>query len=151
MHYRRDLYCSVWNGSVAPQRAAPGQGPERDPRADHLDAVPAHLVILVELAAITTWSRRSTVTCGGASIYPFMHNVPLGLRAESFGAAFTALLVAAEDQVRDLLGVPDGFVVARAESPPGCRAIAPAVRHRRPLRRPPFTTQRDACPDPGPG
>ena len=49
---------------------------------------------------------------GGASVYPFVQNVLLGLRAEGLGAAFTTLLAPAEPQVQELLGIPDGIAVA---------------------------------------
>ncbi|MGZ6567608.1 MAG: nitroreductase family protein, partial [Solirubrobacteraceae bacterium] len=36
----------------------------------------------------------------------------LGLRAEGLGAAFTTLLTPAEEEVRKLLALPDGIVLA---------------------------------------
>jgi nitroreductase len=41
-----------------------------------------------------------------------VQNVLLGLREEGLGAAFTALHIAAEAEVRELLSVPDDFLVA---------------------------------------
>jgi len=110
----RDLYASVWYGQMAPLRTPPGAQPEPEPYADHLDQVPVHLVILAERQAITTTIEAldSHRICAGSSIYPFVQNVLLGLRAEGLGAAFTALHVAAEDEVRQLLRVPGGFLVA---------------------------------------
>jgi len=54
--------------------------------------------------------RQSIV--GGASIYPFVQNILLGLRAEDLGAAFTTLLAPAEPAVRKLLEIPDGIAIA---------------------------------------
>ena len=65
-----------------------------DEFAHTFDRVPVHLVICVELAALaivdSSLDRPSIV--GGASVYPFVQNVLLGLRAEGLGAAFTTLL-----------------------------------------------------------
>ena len=41
-----------------------------------------------------------------------MQNVLLGLRAEGLGAAFTTLLTPAEEDVRELLALPDGIALA---------------------------------------
>src|ERR1700727_3146027 len=53
--------------------------------------------------------RQSVV--GGASVYPFVQNVLLGLRSEGLGAALTTLLVPAEAGVKRLLEIPDGFAL----------------------------------------
>ncbi len=99
-------------GGVPPGRLRMLQG--ADEFAHTFDTVPVHLVVCVELAALTITDseldRPSIV--GGASIYPFVHNVLLGLRAEGLGAAFTTLLVPAEAEVKALLGIPDGFALA---------------------------------------
>jgi nitroreductase len=86
--------------------------------ADHFahtfDRVPVHLVICVALDALaivdSSLGRPSIV--GGASVYPFVQNILLGLRAEGLGAAFTTLLTPAEEAVRELLRLPDGIVLA---------------------------------------
>jgi nitroreductase len=85
-----------------------------DDYAHSFDQVPVHLVICVELAALAVTDKdldRQSVV-GGASIYPFVHNILLGLRAEGLGASFTTLLVPAEPEVRELLAIPDGFAIA---------------------------------------
>ena len=78
------------------------------------DQVPVHLVICVELEtlAVTDAELDRTSIVGGASIYPFVHNILLGLRHEGLGAAFTTLLVPAEPELRTLLSIPDGVAVA---------------------------------------
>ncbi len=85
-----------------------------DEFARTFDRVPVHLVICVELSALaivdSALDRPSIV--GGASVYPFVQNVLLGLRAEGLGAAFTTLLTPAEEEVRELLEIPDGVVLA---------------------------------------
>jgi nitroreductase len=85
-----------------------------DEFAHSFDRVPVHLVICVELSALaivdSSLDRPSIV--GGASVYPFVQNILLGLRAEGLGAAFTTLLTPAEEEVRKLLALPDGVVLA---------------------------------------
>jgi nitroreductase len=85
-----------------------------DEYARTFDEVPVHLVICVELDALAivdqTLDRPSIV--GGASVYPFVQNILLGLRAEGLGASFTTLLTPAEPVVKELLGLPDGIALA---------------------------------------
>jgi nitroreductase len=87
---------------------------EADEFARKFDQAPIHLLICVALEALAVTDagldRQSIV--GGASIYPFVQNLLLGLRAEGLGAAFTTLLVPAEPQLRELLEIPDGVAVA---------------------------------------
>jgi nitroreductase len=85
-----------------------------DEFAHSFDAVPVHLVICVELQAlaIVDSSLDRPSIAGGASVYPFVQNILLGLRAEGLGAAFTTLLMPSEPQVRELLGLPDGIALA---------------------------------------
>ncbi len=85
-----------------------------DEFAHTFDQVPVHLVVCVEITAlvITDEALDRPSIVGGASIYPFVQNVLLGLRREGLGAAFTTLLVPAEEQVRELLAIPDGVAIA---------------------------------------
>jgi nitroreductase len=85
-----------------------------DEYAHTFDQVPVHLVICVELAAlaITDAELGRPSIVGGASVYPFVQNILLGLRHEGLGAAFTTLLVPAEPALRELLAIPDGVAVA---------------------------------------
>jgi nitroreductase len=108
----RALLDSEDQSAVPPGRLRMMRG--ADEYARTFDQVPVHLVICVELSALaivdSSLSRPSIV--GGASVYPFVQNILLGLRAEGLGAAFTTLLAPAEEQVRELLGLPDGVVLA---------------------------------------
>jgi nitroreductase len=85
-----------------------------DEFAHTFDRVPVHLVICVEIVdlAIVDSSLDRPSIAGGASVYPFVQNVLLGLRAEGLGAAFTTLLTPAEVEVRKLLALPDGIALA---------------------------------------
>jgi nitroreductase len=85
-----------------------------DEFAHRFDEVPVHLLPCVELSALTITDselERPSIV-GGASIYPFVQNILLALRHEGLGAAFTTLLVPAEDRVREMLGIPEGVALA---------------------------------------
>ena len=85
-----------------------------DEFAHTFDEVPVHLVPCVDidaLAIVDVALERPSIV-GGASVYPFVQNVLLGLRAEGLGAAFTTLLAPAEPQVQELLSIPAGIAVA---------------------------------------
>jgi nitroreductase len=85
-----------------------------DEFAHSFDQVPVHLVLLVELdaLAITDAKLPRPSIVGGASVYPFVQNLLLALRAEGLGTAFTTLLVPAEPAVAELLRIPEGFALA---------------------------------------
>ena len=125
----RELYVPHWEaymeatGGRAALDAGPASGlrPGRlrtlaaaDEYARTLDRAPVHLLVCVALDALVITDaqldRESIV--GGASIYPFVQNILLGLRAEGLGAAFTTLIVPAERQLRDLLAIPSDVAVA---------------------------------------
>jgi nitroreductase len=125
----RELYADPWDGYMEQTggRAALDTGAESglpparlrslqaaDDYAHHFDQVPVHLVVCVELAAlaITDAELDRPSIVGGASVYPFVQNILLGLRNENLGASFTTLLVPAEPQVRELLAIPEGVAMA---------------------------------------
>lgn len=85
-----------------------------DEYARTFDQAPVHLVICVQIDALAIVDRgleRPSIV-GGASVYPFVQNILLGLRAEGLGASFTTLLAPAEAKVRELLGFPEGVALA---------------------------------------
>jgi nitroreductase len=85
-----------------------------DEYARRFDRVPVHLLVCVDVnaLAITDEALDRPSIVGGASIYPFVQNILLGLRHEGLGAAFTTLLVPAEPEIRRLLSIPDEVVLA---------------------------------------
>jgi nitroreductase len=119
----RDLYVPHWHAYLEATGAAAFLGQD-SPRgrmldraenfAQRLDEVPVHLVVGVELAALAIVDKQldRVSIAGGGSIYPFVQNVLLGLRAEGLGAAFTTILMGAEPEVRELLGIPEGVAIA---------------------------------------
>lgn len=109
-----ELYRQSWYEFHAPLFTTPGEQPPPNYYADHLHLVPVHLVVLVAMAGITTTNQALDTSrfVGGAGIYPFVQNLILGIRAEGLGTTLTTVLVPVEDQVRQLLRIPDGFRVA---------------------------------------
>ena len=73
-----------------------------------------HLLVTVDLGALAVTDRslpRQSIV-GGGSIYPFVQNLLLGLRQEGVGAALTTLIIPAEGQVKQLLGIPEDHALA---------------------------------------
>ncbi len=123
----RELYVPSWNaymehtGGAQMLRKPEDFDPTRvrmvqraDEYAQKLDEVPVHLLVAVRLDDLVVTDaelgRQSIV--GGASIYPFVQNLLLGLRAEGLGAAMTTLLVPAEEAIKELLRMPDDLALA---------------------------------------
>jgi nitroreductase len=121
-----DLYLPHWEAYLRAMGVAlpldpvpadsgrPGALHAADQFARGLRDVPLHLVVCVELAALAIvdagLNRPSVVA--GASVYPFVQNLLLGLRTEGLGAALTTLLAPAEPEVKQLLAIPDGVALA---------------------------------------
>jgi len=85
-----------------------------DEFAERMHEVPLHLVVcarLGDLAIVDAGLDRPSIV-GGASVYPFVQNVLLGMRAEGLGAALTTLLAPAEAEVKQLLAIPEDVVLA---------------------------------------
>jgi nitroreductase len=123
----RDLYWPHWRAYLEYTGAAQmlANPDDHDPAriralrradafADRLHEVPLHLIICVRIAdlAITDAELDRPSIVGGASVYPFVQNVLLALRAEDLGASLTTLLIPAEPEVKRLLSIPDEIAVA---------------------------------------
>jgi nitroreductase len=134
-HRIRDLYELGWReymgyareGKVPFAASADGRwhGPEVDldaaratpaplPFDPDLAEVPVMLVLVADLTALATvdngLDRQSII--GGASVYPFAHNVLLASRNEGLGGIITTVLARQEPAVKELLHIPDGHAVA---------------------------------------
>jgi nitroreductase len=57
---------------------------------------------------------REPTPTEGASVYPACQNLLLAARALGYGGAFTSWNVAVDGELRELLGVPDGTLIAGA-------------------------------------
>ena len=144
----RDLYWPHWRAYLEHTGAARmlAHPDEYDPArvrmlrladefADTLHEVPLHLVVCVRISdlAITDAELDRPSIVGGASVYPFVQNILLGLRAEGLGASLTTLLIPAEPEVKRLLSIPEEIAVA-AYLAVGHRADPwPTALTRRPL------------------
>lgn len=98
----------------APVDLGVGDDLPRSPMLDRLIDVPVVLVVSVDLRTLAVLDRdldRPSVV-GGASIYPFCHNILLGARDESLGGVLTTFLAASEPEIGPLLGLPDGHALA---------------------------------------
>ena len=102
-----------WTGPAV-DLAAARQTPAPGEFVDNLEHVPALLLVVAELGALATLDngldRQSII--GGASIYPFCHNLLLAARNEGLGGVLTSVLAREEPTVKELLGIPDGFGLA---------------------------------------
>ncbi|MHB8532633.1 MAG: nitroreductase family protein [Solirubrobacteraceae bacterium] len=127
----RDLYLPHWRayvqrmGARSPGAPTAGQSDafaqrrtrmvrQANEYAEQLDRVPVHVLVGVRLEdlAVTDEKLPRTSIVGGASVYPFVQNLLLALRAEGLGAAMTTLLVPAEAEVRELLAIPPEVALA---------------------------------------
>jgi nitroreductase len=108
-----DLFREGWYTSHAPMFARAGRI-ERWDYADHIEDVPVHLVVLMSDASIRTTigPLDTSRVIGGASVYPFVQNVLLGLREQGLGTTLTTVIATVADQVNQLLGIPPGYHIA---------------------------------------
>ncbi len=75
---------------------------------------PVALVVSVDLSVVAALDQDldRVGLAGGASVYPLVWNILLAARNEGFGGTITTMAIAAEDQVRDLVGIPELHAVA---------------------------------------
>jgi nitroreductase len=122
----RDLNQPVWNAYIAARGRgevpfAPGWNEPAEPAPavptpllDNLESVPVLLVVCARLGSLAVMDqaldRQSIV--GGASVYPFVHNLLLAANSEGLGAVLTTFVTRAEPEVRPLLAIPDSHAVA---------------------------------------
>ena len=62
--------------------------------------------------AITDAEADHISIVGGGSVYPAVQNALLACRVEGLGCCITTLHCLREDEVVDLLGIPDGWATA---------------------------------------
>ena len=93
--------------------AAAAAAPPPNPLLDDLATAPAVLVVAVDLAALAVTDKdldRPSVV-GGASIYPFCHNLLLAARDRGLAGVMTTFVVRAEAAAGPLLGLPPGHAL----------------------------------------
>ncbi|MBH0779423.1 nitroreductase family protein [Nocardia bovistercoris] len=117
----QDLYLPLWKeylsgvvGGTIDVGALPKTVREADYFAENLAAAPAIVVVCAEVAGLhpTDHELGRLSVVGGGSIYPTVQNLCLALRAEGVASALTTLLCARELEVKELLGIPEGFLTA---------------------------------------
>ncbi len=114
--------------ALAAQAAAgPGGFPE------HLDEVPVLLVLLADLDRLATVDRDldRLPLVGRASVYPFAWSILLAAHGEGLGGVITTMAVRGEPDLRSVLGLPGGVVMA------GVIALGHPVHRPTRLRRDP--------------
>ena len=81
--------------------------------ARNLAAVPVIAMFVHEPSAlyVTDAGLGRHPVVGGASLYPAVQNLLLALRAEGLGGVLTTLVCGRERELRDILGLPDGWGV----------------------------------------
>ena len=136
----RDLYLPGWYEYLAQMEAgltpfaavtdhdaelaARARAPEVEARvagagqgfAEQFHRSPVLLVLLADLRNLATVDRdldRYTLV-GGASIYPFAWSILLAAHNVGLGGVFTSMIVNAEEEALDALGVPEGWALAGA-------------------------------------
>lgn len=82
--------------------------------AHRLAEHPLLIVVCARLDAlhITDLELDRPSVVGGASIYPYVQNLCIALRVEGVASAITTLAVEAEPEIKELLGIPDGYLMA---------------------------------------
>jgi nitroreductase len=72
------------------------------------------LVVTVDLTCVAATDQQldRVGVVSGASVYPLAWNILLAARNEGYGGTLTTMAVPQEEQIRDLLGIPDTHAVA---------------------------------------
>jgi nitroreductase len=120
----RDLYLVPWRKYYAAAIAGGPQLGEYDSArraadaanrfAENLAEVPLIIVVCarIDLLHVTDKELGRVSVVGGASIYPFVQNLCLALRVEGVATTLTTLLCEYEEDVKELLGIPDEYLTA---------------------------------------
>lgn len=120
----RELYLRSWRPFYERQvaaAAAPDAMGRRRPGttegnyyAEHLDRLPIQLVVLAAESGLETPfpAIQESRFASGSSVYPFVQNIVLALRAEGLGTSLTMMLNNDEPEVKRLLHIPEGLALA---------------------------------------
>ena len=82
--------------------------------AENLATVPAMLVVCAHVDVLVATDRdvNRFPLASGASLYPFVWNILLAAREHDLGGVLTTMALRGEPELRDTLGLPDGWVMA---------------------------------------
>jgi nitroreductase len=105
-----------------------------------LRKAPVVLVVTVDLAYVAAMDQNldRIGVVSGASVYPLVWNILLAARNDGYGGTITTMAIPEEEQLRDLLGIPEGHAVA-ALVPMGKPVKQLTKLRRRPVEE--FTTR----------
>jgi nitroreductase len=125
-----DEIAPVWNEYVAQVRLgetafstvrptaadlASARGHHRaNPLLDDIERVPVVLMVGVDLGALAVMDKdadRISIV-GGASVYPFCHNILLAARDRGLGGVLTTFAARVEPELKPLLRLPEGHAIA---------------------------------------
>ncbi len=103
----------AWHGSIVDLEAARSTDSPIGLVAS-IESAPVLLVIVADLRtlAVTDIDSDHISIIGGASIYPFVHNVLLAARNEGLAGVLTTFACRAEPELRELLALPASHAVA---------------------------------------
>jgi nitroreductase len=75
---------------------------------------PVVLVVSVDLGVVAALDQEldRVGIASGASVYPLVWNILLAARNEGYGGTLTTMAIPREEQVRQLLGIPDTHALA---------------------------------------
>jgi nitroreductase len=80
----------------------------------HVATAPVLVVVLLDTTAVSSVDSglgRVPVTAGG-SAFPFAHNILLAARDHGYGGHLTSVLARQEQALRELLQIPEKFILA---------------------------------------
>jgi nitroreductase len=74
---------------------------------------PVVLVVCVDLSVVAALDQEldRVGIASGASVYPLVWNILLAARNEGYGGTLTTMAIPQEEQIRQLLGIPDTYAV----------------------------------------
>ena len=81
---------------------------------DKLSHAPVLLMVFVDLSVVASFDSEldRIGVISGASIYPFVWNILLSARNEGYGGTLTTFAGGKEDELKQLLAVPDQYAFA---------------------------------------
>ena len=105
-----------WNAVAPPSVSAEEIARTPPPRAltQPYIGAPVLLIVCVDLRVVASVDQHldRVGVISGASIYPFAWNLLLAARAVGLGGTLTTMPIAAEPELKDLLGIPEHVAVS---------------------------------------
>jgi nitroreductase len=131
-----ESFRGMWSGKASEDGYGEGTGADPSSPKARMAATMQHFVDHIEeapvivLGCLVRW--RSPDPTEGASIYPACQNLLLSARALGYGGVMTMWHKVVQDELIEVLGVPDGVDLA------ACIPLGRPVGHHGPVRRRPM-------------